>query len=109
MCSASRFTPPLTETIELNEGASSVIFSSVMRMRSNLTNVDYSMSGRQDAPRMEQAASHSHCLIDLSVLLGIGFLKQQGQFDARVIVCRNGEWGKRGRLVKDQIWPDSIH
>jgi hypothetical protein len=26
------------------------------------------------APRMEQAASHSHCSIDLSVLLSIGFL-----------------------------------
>ena len=45
-----------------------------MAMRSNLTNVNYSTSGAVFASRMEQAASHSHCSIDLSVLLGMEFL-----------------------------------
>ncbi len=53
-----------------------------MAMRSNLTNVDYSMREVQDALRMEQAEFHSHRSIDLSVVLGIRFLMKD-RLDAR--------------------------
>ena len=65
------------EVIEFDGEGSSVTVSSQMAMRNNLACVNYSMRSVKDALWMEQAASHSHCSIDLSVLLGIEFQRQQ--------------------------------
>jgi hypothetical protein len=79
--SASRFTLPLLDVIVFYGEASSVTVTSQMAMRNRLANVNYSMRGAKDTLRMEQAASHSHCSIDLSddlsALLGIEFLMNE--------------------------------